>query len=379
MNTQWFSDNYPNTNPAPIDDASQLTAPSTDHSASRISCYEPFERRLPAPHGIKPPTDRMFSRGGMTSSVALVDHVPDGALWFDGFNRVVLNNKHEIIEQHSRGNSALIKAATNDFTTRHIEGRVFFVGNRGYNNFYHWMLDILPSLHLCEKAGFKLHDQDHVVVLNGSSSFQRATLEHLGFQPEQIIQMNRFSPYISADELIVPHYSNGMAMTMGDWVPRYLQSRFLSGECQSPVNKKHLYLARAKDARNGRSIGNEAQMIEFLENRGYLAVYPENYSITEQAALFAQAESIIAAHGAGLTNIAFCKPGTKVIELYGEYMETCYWALSEICGLKYINHFCSKEDSQVDFHARSQKDILEFRRQGFSVNLEELDQLLSSI
>jgi len=64
-----------------------------------------------------------------------------------------------------------------------------------------------------------------------------------------------------------------------------------------------LYLARPKDARNGRAIGNEDDVIATLEEYGFTAVYPEKYTIFEQAALFAQADVIVAPHGAAMTSI----------------------------------------------------------------------------
>src|ERR1017187_7050040 len=42
--------------------------------------------------------------------------------------------------------------------------------------------------------------------------------------------------------------------------------------------------------------------------------YLEGMSSVDQILLLQSAESIIGAHGAGLSNLLFCEPGTKVIE-----------------------------------------------------------------
>ena len=41
----------------------------------------------------------------------------------------------------------------------------------------------------------------------------------------------------------------------------------------------------------------------------------ENLSVEEQRDEFAEAQLVVAVHGAGLTNTIFCKPGTAVFEI----------------------------------------------------------------
>ncbi|MGB7058147.1 MAG: hypothetical protein WBD58_10625, partial [Geitlerinemataceae cyanobacterium] len=44
----------------------------------------------------------------------------------------------------------------------------------------------------------------------------------------------------------------------------------------------------------------------------------------------------IAPHGSGLTNLAFCQPGTKVIEIFSpNYVYHCYWLVSNSIDLEY--------------------------------------------
>jgi hypothetical protein len=59
-------------------------------------------------------------------------------------------------------------------------------------------------------------------------------------------------------------------------------------------------------------------------------------SVAQQAALLAEAEVVLAIHGSGLTNIVFCQPGTKVVELFSPYyVYPCYWLLSNLMQLEY--------------------------------------------
>ncbi len=60
-------------------------------------------------------------------------------------------------------------------------------------------------------------------------------------------------------------------------------------------------------------------------------------SVKEQVKLFAEAELVVAAHGAALTNLVFCSPGTRIVELFPpDYVNVCFWALStQVDGLEY--------------------------------------------
>ncbi len=378
---EWFGE-LPTSAVPSIKGVSVLAGEVTARDTARHVCFEPRTRPLRQPKGILPPVDRMFAQKSMTSSPTIVDGASGGSLWFDGFNRLMLDSDGQVIDEHTRGNPALVADIMSSTRPRHIPGRAFFVGNRGYSNYYHWMLDILPSIALFHQAGYTFNDNDHVVVFTGASQFQKATLKHLGFPEERIIQLGHTSPWVSADEMIVSFYANSMALSMGDWVPEFLQDAFINNAPEGARDElpslSKLYLSRATNARNGRSIGNESELIAFLEARGFTTVYPENYTVFEQAGLFAAADVIVAAHGAGLTNIAFCKRGTQIIELYGNFMATCYWALSEVCGLEYYNHCCSTAEQSVHYHQRSQKDLHELRQRGFCVDLGELDALLAA-
>ena len=86
-----------------------------------------------------------------------------------------------------------------------------------------------------------------------------------------------------------------------------------------------------------RRIENEDEVLATLRPLGFDVVDPGTLSVAEQVLLFAEAEMVVGAHGAGLTNIAFCSPGATVIELFpADYVNVCYWALaSAVEGLWY--------------------------------------------
>ena len=89
--------------------------------------------------------------------------------------------------------------------------------------------------------------------------------------------------------------------------------------------------------------------MEVLTKYGFVKVELESLSVAEQVQLFSSAEVIIAAHGAGLTNLTFCQPGTTVLEIFPRsYIRHYYWTISTLAKLNYY-YFIGKvgeRDSQ---------------------------------
>lgn len=71
-------------------------------------------------------------------------------------------------------------------------------------------------------------------------------------------------------------------------------------------------------------------------------------SLTEQISLFRDVDVVVAAHGAAVTNMVFAKPGTTVVELFGDnYINGCFWALASICEHRY--HFMTGPSQRLDY------------------------------
>lgn len=91
-----------------------------------------------------------------------------------------------------------------------------------------------------------------------------------------------------------------------------------------------------KDVGHRRPMVNEDELRQFLEANGYRTILPVDYTPEEQLALFASAESIVSAHGAALTSIIACSPGTRVRELFSPHEGTAaYAAISHSLDLDY--------------------------------------------
>ncbi|NEP80276.1 MAG: DUF563 domain-containing protein [Okeania sp. SIO3B3] len=215
-----------------------------------------------------------------------------------------------------------------------IRGKVAVLSVLSGNVYFHWMVDLLPRIEIL-RQGINLEEIDWFLVNNYQQPFQQETLKILGIPEEKILASDRY-PHIQAEELVVPSYSSYLGW-LQPWGLKFLREEFLKGlgNSNSKSNfSERIYIGRA-NARY-RRIMNEAELVEILSQFGFTYITPESMSLENQIATFANAKIIVAPHGSGLTNIVFCNPGTKIIEIFSpHYLRYYYWQISQLLGLEH--------------------------------------------
>jgi capsular polysaccharide biosynthesis protein len=76
---------------------------------------------------------------------------------------------------------------------------------------------------------------------------------------------------------------------------------------------KRFYLRRFGDIRN---VANEAEVLDFFREIGWEIVDGAALSFPDQIRLFSQAEAVCGPHGSGFSNLIWCKPGCRVLEIF---------------------------------------------------------------
>jgi capsular polysaccharide biosynthesis protein len=113
-----------------------------------------------------------------------------------------------------------------------------------------------------------------------------------------------------------------------------------------PGSKRRIYVSRSKAS--GRRITNEEEILPILASRGFVRVELEEISLSAQIALFAGAEALVAPHGAGLTNLIWCAPQTKILEVFSPlYVNLCYWSIASVVEADYY-YLLGTEEEVVD-------------------------------
>ncbi|MGL4378867.1 MAG: tetratricopeptide repeat protein, partial [Microcoleaceae cyanobacterium] len=259
--------------------------------------------------------------------------VPNARVWGSASTSAVITSNQKLVADISTGSAELIVLSEQLPPPVKIDGTVAFLSVQwGHNNYYHWMIDLISRFALLIHSGIPLELIDKFVVNTHVLPYQQETLQLLGIPPNKIIQSSQTNHFL-ATRLIVPSPLRLEDFRSSQWVCSFLKSQFCLPQFRenSPYAKR-IYISRSHASY--RKIINEEEMMTFLAKYGFQKVTFESMSFAEQVACMAVAEVVIAPHGAGLTNLVFCAPQTKVIEIFSpEYVANCYWQISHTCQL----------------------------------------------
>ena len=192
-------------------------------------------------------------------------------------------------------------------------------------NYYHWFLDALPRLGLL--PNFPSNTQ--ILARGPATAYQRATLAWLGITDRvHFVEKNHYR--------VEDYYYSGftgMTGCLNPWNIRHLRALFLSHGTTNLSSPEKFYLVRKGKTRG---IKNEEEVQEFFRNRNWAIVDTEAMGVTDQIALFSRAKQICSLHGAGLTNLLWSSPGTRVLELFANnYLNGVYEGISLLNRLRY--------------------------------------------
>lgn len=213
---------------------------------------------------------------------------------------------------------------------RTVEKTIAAVGiGGGGMNYYHWLVDVLLRIHLLQYGD--IWDRIDYFLLDEPSPKLAITLDILGIHPSQRLYA-RFDRTLASPLIVSPKFPTS---TSPAWHVEFLRRTFLpycdTTRCGMP---QKIYISRAKASR--RRIVNEEELLGYLAPLGYRPVWLEDLSFVEQISLFAQAQRVIGMHGAGLTNILWCPPGSRVLEIFpSASIATYYWVLANHVGMDY--------------------------------------------
>jgi hypothetical protein len=232
-----------------------------------------------------------------------------------------------------------------------IKGCIFslLAGGGANKNYHHWILEVLPKIYLLKKKKL-LRKIDYFLVPGFELEFQIKTLQILGIQKKQILESQKYK-HLLADEIYsTSSIADDNSNNIFNWNINFIRKTYLSAaqNRKSHFNYKKIYLDRGeghlikniknlyslKD--NYRLIINEDEIKSYLISKGFKIIKSQDLFFLDQVDLFNNLDCIISLHGAGLTNLIFSKPKTKVIEIRTENnINNFPYKLSKLLKLNY--------------------------------------------
>ena len=214
----------------------------------------------------------------------------------------------------------VLKSGTPKFLKR-INGSVFNLvqGASGYNNYAHWLLDIVPKIKILSQVySLKKINYFYFSKLN---HFQKETFKILKLNSIKIVD-SKLDKHCFVENLIFcthPNYFKGTIFDAHSNIPRwiiyYLRKILLKCASKKIEKYKKIYIDRSDSQYNHCKIINDFEIKKYLKSRGFEIIKLSEYSLKDQISIFKNCNNVVGPHGAGFANLIFCKKKTKVLEI----------------------------------------------------------------
>ncbi len=312
---------------------------SNMETCHRLSWYSKETLPLTPPLNNDHKRNTVFHVAAVQTDYEYVDVMRNGSLLYDGKNKLYVDEHGTRNSEHSTMNSYLLTPRIQKTDeAQDLHGLSILLAAHNSHNFYHWHFDLIVALGLVQSAGIRLNQIDNILLDSHNTAFQIQTLLNAGITEEQITFVDRDNCQYRFEEILMVRLHNRQGMAQSHRHPDWLRSTFLPAAQVDPAFGSPTHIAVKRETRG---FSDPKGTYALLEKNGYTCIEPEKLPYRQQIALFANASQIIAPHGAALSLLVYCKPGTAVHEFYSDHVQPCFWALSSALGLKYYNYNCS--------------------------------------
>ena len=197
-------------------------------------------------------------------------------------------------------------------------------------NPWHIWIDVISKFRLIEKR-WSTDFTKYCYVLANESKYLEKCIKEL-FPEVKVLVMPKNETW-QFKHLLVPSASNSKDGVITPHLAPWL--RHFKGRPELKDVKPHRKIVVLRPGAKTRRITNSDELL--LALKGWETVDLAKMTIREQMKTFAEATHIVAAHGAGLVNLLWCTPGTKVIEIQDPKMihKKVYPVLSHHLGLEH--------------------------------------------
>lgn len=227
------------------------------------------------------------------------------------------------------------------------------------NNYYHFLVDCLPRIWALRHP--TLRDAPITLFLTRPLTSEKEDLLKRLLPPNvSIRKVHRFSrlhvnryvhlPYLSKDRV---DHNTKRVETSGGFIPQeyldYFREHMLDQlKSVSAPSPERIFVSRR--GASMRQLKNEKEVADYLQERGFVTVQPEEYSLAEQAHLFDSARVVVAQHGAALANLMYMREGL-VIEIFSSSDTPQYYTqCARTLGLRYEPIMLNRGWKNADAH-----------------------------
>jgi len=195
-------------------------------------------------------------------------------------------------------------------------------------NYAHWWIDVVAAIGVALEGGAASDSTLLLPVI--TNNYQRETLDLIPEIADRSLSGQQ-GVGVRCDRLFFNH-----RITASDYTPHPRRVEFIQelkrragADGGGSKKKRKLYISR-RDA-GARPLANVDEVESLVASHGYEVMQMTGKSIKEQIQIFSSLTHLIAPHGAGLANILFCQPYTRMLELH--YDQNVNWSLRRLASV----------------------------------------------
>lgn len=250
-----------------------------------------------------------------------------------------------------------------------LNGTIAYLSNTLFCHFGHWLQTQLPLL-LSYWETFGKETIDYYYIGDGATKdFVEDSLVYMGIPKERVINF----PCKGDRSLISIKYRDpDHGFKMDPYTHAFLQkSLFKPGPPEG--SPKRIFVLRG-NVKIRRELNVDA-IRQALTPLGFTFLSMDGKSMQDEATLFGNAEVIFSVHGSALHNVLFCKPGTKVVEIFShDYFEASNFYISNYSQCEYYYLIGEKVHDIPESATMSERNDLDVK-----VNIKKLSALCELI
>lgn len=231
----------------------------------------------------------------------------------------------------------------------YFDGKLVVLSSPGQENWYHWLLQVLPRLKILVDSGI---EYDKIYINNLKFPWQHQSLFHvmkLLDIPKDRLFLVDGDAIVQATKLIipsVPYIPSKLGSIFPSWYKQFIHSCFLLEKFEQ-TNRK-IYISRSNASL--RRVVNENELISFLKDEGFEVVHLEKMSVFDQTKAFCESKVIMGPHGSGFSNLIFSSPGAHVIEidhgLKGDEQRSCFQKMTQVMECNYCPYYADEVEEE---------------------------------
>lgn len=202
-----------------------------------------------------------------------------------------------------------------------VMDEALWIAERVFDNYSHWFSAHLPKLEMLRRLGAL----DHLILPAKRPRWIDDSLRRIGIERTNFTELET-PAVLQAKKLRMVECDRFRPELL-----RQARERTLSSDSHPD---RRVFISRKMAL--GRTLLEEERIEPLLKAKGFELVAMEALSFDEQVNLMSRTETLMAPHGAGLTNMLYCPEGARIAEIADPaYPNPNFYAMAAALGHRY--------------------------------------------